>query len=116
MGKGQMSKTTPSGNVPFVFYNCTCGYNFVNDGGDMKRLERSRNMKIKLHKKNCKSAREEPLVSEEFDHEVQGNRLKGDTLKNHAHTSKQLIENHLGYKLGGKQQSGRRLLSLIESP
>ena len=105
MGKGRASRTNPSGNVPFVYYNCVCGWNFVSDGGDMKRLERSRNMKIKLHKKNCEGARVAPLETTDVDLHLHGNRLKGDSLKNQAHTSKQLIENKLGFKLGGKQSS-----------
>ena len=37
----------------YAYFNCSCGYHFTVEGGDIDRCERIRNMKVRLHQRSC---------------------------------------------------------------
>ena len=40
-------------NIPYSFFTCPCGYEFIMESGDENRIRKLRDMKMRLHKKKC---------------------------------------------------------------
>jgi hypothetical protein len=66
--------------IPYAFFTCPCGYEFIIESNDANRIQRQRNMKMRLHKKNCSAS----VDSQEI---VQNNNKK-QTKKFHNNTQK----------------------------
>ena len=83
MPKGIATKTQASGNTMYTFYTCSCGFEIVVDNiKDIKRAEKLKKMKMRLHLRNCPCKPDYNVDHGGIMPEMNGSYLAGKDAKN----------------------------------